>query len=63
MSHISFISHFGQVNFNMSSVIEIVFLTSRIKTIWLVILTIEHWTIWLIKLFYKNFKNYYQFFL
>jgi hypothetical protein len=30
--------HFGQVDFNMSSVIGVVFFTSKIRTIWLVIL-------------------------
>jgi hypothetical protein len=42
--------HFGQINFNMFSVIEVVFLINRIKTIWLV------------KLFNLK-KNDYKFFL
>jgi hypothetical protein len=43
--------HFGQVNFNMSSVIRVVFFINKVKTIWLVILTNEQWTISLVKLF------------
>jgi hypothetical protein len=35
----------------MSNVIGVVFLISRVKTIWLVILTNEQWTIWLVNLF------------
>jgi hypothetical protein len=43
--------HFGQIDFNISNVIGVVFLTSKVKTIWPVILTNEQWTIWLVKLF------------
>jgi hypothetical protein len=42
---------FEQIDFNMSSVITVVFFTSKTKTIWLVILTNEKRTVWLVKLF------------
>jgi hypothetical protein len=54
--------HFGQVNFNMSSVIRVVFFINKVKTIWLVILTNEQWTISLVKLFkYFFYNNYYEY--
>jgi hypothetical protein len=34
--------HFGQVNYNMSNVIAVDFLTTKIRTIWLVILIDEY---------------------
>jgi hypothetical protein len=43
--------HFGHVDFIMSNVIRVVFLTGRIKAIWLIILMNEYWTNWMVKWF------------